>query len=224
MSRVILPLIVLLLVILTDSSGLATSVNYDIVEVVVFNEVSHIKAPIEGFSYPPLGQGYPKLCKINIYSNFHSSPEDCYTLLPQFEDCTVVYYEEECSTNLIDLVQQVKERGGAAVIYRTDHKRDHLIETLHDHSIDITVILVKDIEIRSFGHELISYVNITFKRQGTSTPPGPKDGLGQRSTTTFYFVVFAFTILLLLSLTWFIFNYLRRCHHMYTTKRRRVRN
>ncbi len=39
---------------------------------------------------------------------------------------------------------------------------------------------------------------------------------------TFYFVVFAFSILVLLSLVWFFITYSRRCHDHYTTRRRRV--
>ena len=229
----ITPLIAFLLVMLTDRSGLATSVNtlmYDEVKVVVFNEVSTVRSPIFGSSYPPR-KDYPKLCEINIYSAGTSSNlGDCPdTELPEFENCTVVYYEEEsCSTDLIQLVKQVKERGGRAVIYRTKRRTDeYYLNQLAMNTPGIAVILVKDEDhlIRAFGNEPVRYVNITLIGQTEpSTPSNPKDGLANRSTTTFYFVVFAFTILLLLSLTWFIFNYLRRCHNMYTTKRRRVRN
>ena len=224
-------LIAFLLVMLTDRSGLATNVNnliYDEVKVVVFTKVS--ASSIDGSSYPPRKE-YPNMCDINIYSTATSSNlGDCLTgtPLPEFENCTVVYYEEEsCSTDLIQLVEQVKEQGGRAVMYRTKRTNEYLHQLAARSILGITVILVEDERhlIRAFGHEPDIYVNVTLIGQTEpSTPSKPNDGLANRSTTTFYFVVFAFTILLLLSLTWFIFNYLRRCHNMYTTKRRRVRN
>ena len=39
---------------------------------------------------------------------------------------------------------------------------------------------------------------------------------------TFYFVVFAFSVLILLSVTWFIVTYIRRCHGVCVRKYRRV--
>ena len=39
---------------------------------------------------------------------------------------------------------------------------------------------------------------------------------------TFYFVVFAFSVLILLSITWFIVTYIRRCHGICVQKYRRV--
>ena len=44
-----------------------------------------------------------------------------------------------------------------------------------------------------------------------------------RSQQTFYFVVFAFTMLILLSLVWFVVSYMRRCYDTFRTRRERVR-
>ena len=225
MNRVILPLAGFLLMILTDRSGLATGVDssdyYDEVKVTVFNRASNLT--VVGFSYPSMTrQKYPKLCDIKIYSRM----EDCDTLLTGFEECTVVYYEgEHCNTGLIDLAKRVKEQDGRAMIFWTTHKDDDL-KLLYNANVDIPVILVKNNGIIRYKDESVRQVNITLTGQANFPTTRPTDGgfTNQRSTTTFYFVVFAFTILLLLSLTWFIFNYLRRCHHMYTAKRRRVRN
>ena len=41
-------------------------------------------------------------------------------------------------------------------------------------------------------------------------------------TTTFYFVMFAFCLLLLLALVWFAFNYLKRCHNVLSRRQARV--
>ena len=41
-------------------------------------------------------------------------------------------------------------------------------------------------------------------------------------TTTFYFVMFAFCLLLLLALVWFAFNYLKRCHSVLSRRQARV--
>ena len=44
-----------------------------------------------------------------------------------------------------------------------------------------------------------------------------------RTQQTFYFVVFAFTMLILLSLVWFVVSYMRRCYDTVRTRRERVR-
>ena len=43
-----------------------------------------------------------------------------------------------------------------------------------------------------------------------------------RTSQTFYFVVFAFCILMLLSCLWFLMSYMRRCHQSCRNRRRRV--
>lgn len=43
-----------------------------------------------------------------------------------------------------------------------------------------------------------------------------------KTEQTFYFVVFAFTMLLLLSLVWFVVSYMRRCYDGIRTRRERV--
>ena len=44
-----------------------------------------------------------------------------------------------------------------------------------------------------------------------------------RTQQTFYFVVFAFTMLILLSLVWFVVSYMRRCYDSFRSRRQRVR-
>lgn len=57
-----------------------------------------------------------------------------------------------------------------------------------------------------------TYITVTIKQ--SSTVPS--------NSHTFYFVVFAFTVLVVLSLAWFFITYARRCYDHYATRRRRV--
>ena len=43
-----------------------------------------------------------------------------------------------------------------------------------------------------------------------------------QTTQTFYFIIFAFCILMILSCLWFVMSYLKRCHHSIKRRRRRV--
>ena len=43
-----------------------------------------------------------------------------------------------------------------------------------------------------------------------------------QTTQTFYFIVFAFCILMLLSCLWFVMSYIKRCHYSIQRRRRRV--
>ena len=45
-----------------------------------------------------------------------------------------------------------------------------------------------------------------------------------QTTQTFYFIIFAFCILMLLSCLWFVMSYVKRCHYSLKRRRRRVRN
>ena len=45
-----------------------------------------------------------------------------------------------------------------------------------------------------------------------------------QTTQTFYFIVFAFCILMLLSCLWFVMSYIKRCHYSIRRRQRRVRN
>jgi hypothetical protein len=44
-----------------------------------------------------------------------------------------------------------------------------------------------------------------------------------QTSQTFYFIVFAFCILMLLSCLWFVMSYVKRCHYNIQRRRRRVR-
>lgn len=45
-----------------------------------------------------------------------------------------------------------------------------------------------------------------------------------QTSQTFYFIVFAFCILMLLSCLWFVMSYMKRCHYIIQRRRRRVRD
>lgn len=219
MNRVIMLLTVLLLVMLMDRSALANRpVYYDLVKITLYNRVNNLV--LDGSSYPSRRESrplnLPKMCILEFI-------EDCNKPLANITSCSVVYYNEDiCNVSLFELVHTVQKRDGKAVIYRT-LKIDQYLRELYDNRVTFPVILTKEIEIYGFKDEAVRYVNITVETETQLSNERSKGFGNERSTTTFYFVVFAFTILLLLSLTWFIFNYLRRCHHMYTAKRRRVR-
>ena len=200
---IILPLF--LLVMLTDRFGLATrsesrTIFYDEVQVTVFDDVSS-PVSIDGASYPSIArQDYPRLydCGINI-----GNPGDCRSPLPEFDDCTVVYYEERnCNATLIQLVERVKERGGRAVIFRTEHVSDQLrrLESVHTVNVSQPVILVEDVNftIRQYENEVFVKVNITQISQ-TSLPTRPPSDNNERSTTALSIVLSVLIVLLLVS-------------------------
>jgi len=201
-SVITLPLFLLLMVI--DCFGLATrsesrTIFYDEVQVTVFNDVSN-PVSIDGVSYPLIPrQDYPRLynCDINI-----GNPGDCRSPLPEFADCTVVYYEERnCNATLIQLVERVKERGGRAVIFRTEHISDQLrrLERVLNVNFSLPVILVEDVNftIRQYENEVFVQVNITQISQ-TNLPTRPPSDDNERSTTALFIVVSVLIVLLLI--------------------------
>ena len=207
--------VAILLAILTDRSGSASNIDssifHDEVEVTIFNQ-SSVSMSVEGVSYPSLRrQDYPKLCDIDIYSRLGNPLKDCHAPLPKFEECTVVYYEEEnCSTSIIQLAEQVKEQGGRAVIYRTEDTVDHL-RRLDTANVTLPVILVEDndLEIRRFGNEYGSQVNIT------KTVSDNRDN-DEESSTGLYVLLSVFVVLLLVGVvvaSLVIFMCYRRRHH-----------
>ena len=137
--------------------------------------------------------------------------------------CNVIYQALGCNNvnSMASFAKAVQQANGSAVIFTTeDAEQDSFI--VYDSRIP--VIFVNSEESQKFYATLRDEYNVTVEIERLdSNDRDPGNGFNNgRSATTFYFVVFAFTILLLLSLTWFVFNYLRRCHHMYTVKRQRV--
>jgi len=141
-----------------------------------------------------------------------------------------------CGSRPIILLATEIERNPRlnAIVFPTrnaNNKIDDLATSSVGDRLSIPLIFVNDRDSDNFVAKLREETNlrvtISVTGQGNTGEEDQRPGSGftnGRSATTFYFVVFAFTILLLLSLTWFIFNYLRRCHHMYTVKRQRVSN
>ena len=136
--------------------------------------------------------------------------------------CNFVYQHPECNDHKVtSFAEAVQNRNGSAVIITAEDKDEAAMRYAGAPSLIIPIILVSYKESIKFYNTLNEERNLTAKIEIFTTDSG--NGIdNNRSATTFYFVVFAFTILLLLSLTWFVFNYLRRCHHMYTVKRQRV--
>ena len=150
----------------------------------------------------------------------------CRGRIPTFNancTCNFVYQHPECNDhNEVTLFgEAVQNRNGSAVIITTEDLDEAAMRYVGDPSLIIPIILVSYDKSIEFFKKLYEEPYLTAKVEISTTDPGNKLN-SSRSATTFYFVVFAFTILLLLSLTWFVFNYLRRCHHMYTVKRQRV--
>ena len=108
-------------------------------------------------------------------------------------------------------------------------------EGLRVDSERLTVILVN----RSDDHSCPLYRRVSNDEIDTSTnvtvtvqyagmgsfPPNSNPTIYPpffNQTTTFYFVMFAFCLLLLLALVWFAFNYLKRCHNVLSRRQARV--
>lgn len=111
-------------------------------------------------------------------------------------------------------------------------------ETLRVTSERLTVVLVNRSDGLSGEHACPLYsrvdteinettnVSVTVEYAGmgsiTPTPAQPTVYPFFDQTTTFYFVMFAFCLLLLLALVWFAFNYLKRCHNVLSRRQARV--
>ena len=165
---------------------------------------------------------------------FKQSNRGCDNVVPKFLSgciCNVVYQALDCRNvnSMRSFAEAVQQANGNAVIFTTENidegeDGDAMIVYDRNPSLRIPVMFVNSEESEKFYATLKDESNVTVTIDRFDIPSdNPRNGFNNgRSATTFYFVVFAFTILLLLSLTWFVFNYLRRCHHMYTVKRQRV--
>lgn len=209
---------------ITLTTHCVLSLDYDEVNLIAGNKGVRVTAEgrlyssgdVEKLSNPSCCLVFDETCDISI-PNFRS---DC--------RCNVVHRRYDCHGLTVAFYFAVLNAVGDGVILtaQTEDYRDK-IQDLYNltspYSLSIPVIFVNTENSRIIW-SVKDDPNITLNVEvipTTDSPPG--SGLeNTRSATTFYFVVFAFTILLLLSLTWFVFNYLRRCHHMYTLKRQRV--
>ena len=80
---------------------------------------------------------------------------------------------------------------------------------------------VRDAEITASTNVSVTVRNAGMGSFPTTSPPPLFPSLFDQ-TTTFYFVMFAFCLLLLLALVWFAFNYLKRCHNVLSRRHARV--
>ena len=198
---------------------------YDDVELSVSNQ--HIDPmTASGKSYP-IGrvENLPNTCCVVI----KGSDTGC-DYVPIFRsgcECTVVYQSLTCSPkNYKWFSKAVDRKGGTAVVFtirRDEDQNEREIYNFTKEELRIPVIFAENSgSSRITTLDKSGNLTISIVVNPPDDDPTNNGFANARSATTFYFVVFAFTILLLLSLTWFVFNYLRRCHHMYTVKRQRV--
>ena len=209
------------------SGSVPGSAPYDDVRLSAGNSLINPKTA-EGISYPKGEiEKLPDVCCLV----FKMQNQPCEGSVPTLRNdcsCNIVYQDISCTRGVVPFYTAVKKAGGNGVVFTTwsgyrleEPQQFFNLTNNHD---SIPVILLEDEDageiwsLDEFGN-----VTLTIEVIDPSLDNTPSNGLQDtRSATTFYFVVFAFTILLLLSLTWFVFNYLRRCHHMYTLKRQRV--
>ena len=114
--------------------------------------------------------------------------------------------------------------GAAAVIfYTTDSRRTLIRRRIPDLKVAVTRITISrsssiaNALIRG-SEEDVQPVNIN----GLSVQATIYLSRNQPTSRTFYFVVFAFSLLILLSLMWFIISYVKRMLKQCTQRRRRV--
>ena len=224
--------LVLLAIALIDHRVWTTSIPSDTVKLSARNSHTN-RVEVRGKSYPKDGVLY--LPKDGCCLVFDKNQKKCNNVSVQLSNncaCSVVYQYPGCG---IDSVKQytiaVQRANGSSVVFTTQSldDRDRAANDIYDLQrmdlLTIPVIILLDDEISNTFYGQLSNEPGVMVYVEVNNQDGPSNEFNNtRSATTFYFVVFAFTILLLLSLTWFVFNYLRRCHHMYTVKRQRVRS
>ena len=120
-------------------------------------------------------------------------------------------------TNCNPYVQShyAEQIGAVGVLFYSTKTSNSL--TIYHTSLSVVVSLVTltDGEVTSLK-QLLNWneTNITLDIRETT--------YSLHTSHTFYFVVFAFSVLILLSITWFIVTYFRRCHGICVQKYRRV--
>lgn len=114
--------------------------------------------------------------------------------------------------------------GAAAVIfYTTDSRRTFTNKRIPDLKVAVTRITVSQSSkianaLISGSEEYVQPVDIN----GLSVQATIYLSRNQPTSRTFYFVVFAFSLLILLSLMWFIISYVKRMLRQCSQRRRRV--
>lgn len=102
-------------------------------------------------------------------------------------------------------VQYAQDIGAVGVLFYSSLSSSRLTGYHSTVSIVVASVVIKDHELESLRRVLdLNNTMITIQTKNKTT--------NYRTSQTFYFVVFAFSVLVLLSLTWFIITYVRRCH------------
>ena len=190
---------------------------YDKVNVSVYNRATD-PVVLQGYSYPSsltIRSYYQKRCGLEIYT---VTPTDAQCILspprsPQLvpsSNCTLVYYEDTCTTGLIQLVERVKRNGGEVMIYHTRNITEDLRILSSTADVSIPVILVKDPQYvirHSYQYEYFQYINVTQTSLPPTGPPKQDSGFDNEQRTTIVGLVFAALLLagiLVLSLAIFV--------------------
>ena len=126
--------------------------------------------------------------------------------MPTFS-CNIVYQHIDCGSGLIPFYAAVKRAGGNGMIFTTWHTYQGELQdllNLTNSLLSIPIILVvehEDSEIWLLKDEVNVTIQIEVIDPSSSSMSSSTSSSGldtSRSAMTFYFIVFAFTILLLL--------------------------
>ena len=117
--------------------------------------------------------------------------------------------------NAYKKAQKAEELGATGIVFYYQRRSSQLELTRSSLKVVVTLVVLTEDELS------------LLKKEGNWTDTTIKIEIEDVSNYagnqhTFYFVVFAFTVLVILSLTWFIITYTKRCHDYVTSKRRRV--
>lgn len=106
--------------------------------------------------------------------------------------------------------------GASGVLFHAPQSKSSFTSYLAT-SLDIVVAFIKvsDSTMSNYKNMLSSNATVSLKVMSVTS--------SIHASQTFYFVVFAFSVLVLLSLTWFSITYIRRCHQHFSRKYQRVR-
>lgn len=106
--------------------------------------------------------------------------------------------------------------GASGVIFRygPNDPRDGSLADRPDRSLRLTGITIVTMELTLYPALL--------NRQNLPTVSITAHYHPFQTSQTFYFIVFAFCILMILSCLWFVMSYIKRCHYSVQRRRRRV--
>ena len=114
-----------------------------------------------------------------------------------------------CSGIVFYYISDGEQGGRTALGYRPDG--DFILK-----SLSVALVSLRRSELNELAVELDSEYDVVATIE-------PHQQQAFQTTHTFYFVVFAFTILMLLSCLWFVTSYVRRCRNTIRNRRRLVR-